>query len=164
MLIHDTSVARINYNRSRESATSHESSHRHFFAIKIYSLSINIARCRVLARPTYRSMQLSKDNYGQLCKRHRGEFAGLCNVEINSRQIILTNYDSVLTVCPGKSTKIANLHASTGFDCHKGLWWRSSKELKMYHKTETTNIITNGVTRLNNSLVLSVQVSFPGVW
>jgi len=25
---------------------------------------------------------------------------------------------------------------------------------KMYHKTETTNIITNGVTRLNNSLVL----------
>ena len=41
-------------------------------------------------------------------KRHRGEFAGLRNVEINSRQIILTqNYDSVLTACPGKSTKIA---------------------------------------------------------
>ena len=61
-------------------------------------------------------------------KRHRGEFAGLRNVEINSRQIILTqNYDSVLTACPGKSTKIA-IDASTGFDCHKGLWWRSSKE------------------------------------
>ena len=40
-------------------------------------------------------------------KRHRGEFAGLRNV-VNSRQIILTqNYDSVLTACPGKSTKIA---------------------------------------------------------
>ena len=25
---------------------------------------------------------------------------------------------------------------------------------KIYHKTETTNIITNGVTRPNNSLVL----------
>jgi len=43
-------------------------------------------------------MQLSKDNYAQLSKRHRGEFAGLGNVEIDSRQIILTqNYDSVLT-------------------------------------------------------------------
>ena len=53
-------------------------------------------------------MQLSKDNYGQLSKRHRGEFAGLRNVEINSRQIILTqNYDYLLTACPGKSTKIA---------------------------------------------------------
>ena len=53
-------------------------------------------------------MQLSKDNYAQLSKRHRGEFAGLRNVEINSRQIILTqNYDSVLTACPGKSNEIA---------------------------------------------------------
>ena len=41
-------------------------------------------------------------------KRHRGEFAGLRNVEIDSRQIILTqNYNSVLTAFPGKSTKIA---------------------------------------------------------
>ena len=40
-------------------------------------------------------MQLNKDNYAQLSKRHRGEFAGLGNVEIDSRQIILTqNYDS----------------------------------------------------------------------
>jgi len=53
-------------------------------------------------------MQLSKDNYAQLSKRHQGEFAGLQTVQINSRQIILTqNYGSVLTACPGKSTKIA---------------------------------------------------------
>ena len=32
----------------------------------------------------------------------------LRNVEINSRQIIFAqNYDSALTACPGKSTKVA---------------------------------------------------------
>jgi len=73
---------------------------------KNYSLSLKINRCQVLARPAYKSMQLRKDNYRQLSKRHWGEFAGLHNVEINSHQIILTQfYDSVLTACPGKSTK-----------------------------------------------------------
>ena len=41
---------------------------------------------------------LRRHNYTQLSKRHRGEFAGLRNVEIHSGQIILRqNYDPVLT-------------------------------------------------------------------
>ena len=41
---------------------------------------------------------LRHHNYAQLSKGHRGEFAGLRNVDINSGQIILRqNYDPVLT-------------------------------------------------------------------